>query len=89
MDSKWMTYKQLELITDAPEPRFKFGNFLNKIGTWLLTTCVPSHEPRIWTKTNRKGVILWYIYDPVSDRKICCTSQAEVMSWLESRYYRP
>lgn len=91
MDSKWTTYKELELITEeAPntvKTQFAIKAIFGKITTWLLSTLAPSNEPKIWFKTDRNGLVWWYIYDPVSNHRVCCSSQAEVLAWLEDRYY--
>lgn len=44
-----------------------------------------SQEPQVWQDRDREGKLLWYAYDPVTDRSFS-GSEAELRSWIESRY---
>ncbi|HEY9596817.1 MAG TPA: hypothetical protein V6D33_04025 [Cyanophyceae cyanobacterium] len=46
-----------------------------------------SDEPRIWKTTDREGITVWRIYDPVSDHAVTLDSEDEIRAWLERRYY--
>ena len=49
-------------------------------------------EPRIWTSTVKSGPhmgqTLWHLYDPMTRQRATLFSEAEVRSWLETRYSR-
>lgn len=46
-----------------------------------------NHEPRVWTTTDPYGNIYWHAYDPTSEKSIRLSSEDEIRSWLEQRYY--
>lgn len=46
-----------------------------------------SDEPKIKVYRDSQGNVEWHIYDPLSDRNIWVSTEAEVYTWLESRYH--
>jgi hypothetical protein len=61
---------------------------LQRIWRAFVQAMTTSNEPRITTKVDRQGNLLYYkVYDPMSGRSISFTSETEVKMWLERRYY--
>lgn len=52
----------------------------------LISVLVPSTEPQI-TRVAQNGKLIWKVYDPQTQQRLILTSENEVRSWLESRYY--
>ena len=55
--------------------------------SYIAQALAGSQEPHIWQHRDANGQLWWHAYDPVSDRQVCCDSEAELRIWLESRYY--
>jgi hypothetical protein len=61
---------------------------LQRIWRAFVQAMTTPNEPRITTKVDRQGKILYYkVFDPMSGRSISFTSESEVKMWLERRYY--
>lgn len=99
MKTQWETYKKLELIPDAmweaalqdaalrKLPQLHLQPWFKKVWQFIGDIFVKDAEPKIWQKCDRDGNLCWYVYDPVTGSSGCFSSRAEVLSWLESRYY--
>ncbi|MGF1589024.1 MAG: hypothetical protein ACFCU7_07240 [Pleurocapsa sp.] len=59
-------------------------NTLKKIGRYLI---VNRTEPRVRQKGDRSGNSYWQIYDPVTGSNCSLSSEQEVRTWLDTRYY--
>jgi hypothetical protein len=46
-----------------------------------------SPDVQIWQKPDRSGQSGWHGYDPISGDYVCFSSEDEIRSWLEQRYY--
>ncbi len=68
----------------------KFKSILAQLrqGISAALTNFVSDEPRVWQRRDSQGQIWWYVYDPKTERYACLSSQAEVLQWLEERFYR-
>ena len=60
---------------------------LNSIWAHLAKLTEGSSEPIIRQQCDRQGNLYYSIYDPVTQQRRICTSEAEVRAWLEQRYY--
>lgn len=85
-------YQRLELIPSpdlGPDPHpAQTQNWLNRWTNAVLAYFNSSSEPHV-RQVNRKGQIVWRVYDPVSRRHHEFTSELELRIWLEERYYQP
>lgn len=60
---------------------------LKQVGSALVNFFAGSHQPQISTVV-RNGQTLWKAYDPVTQESTHFSSEAEVLAWLEQRYYQ-
>ena len=93
MKSKWMIYKELELIPDSvPEPQsaqWQLTSWLGNIGQSLVSALTTrANEPRIWQSLDYRGQIWWRVYDPVTGQTAYLESETEVCIWLDQLPYR-
>lgn len=97
MKTKWKLYKELELIPDAmwedvlreAKPhRSNSHSWLNKLWTSIVNALTKESEPYIRERHDRDGNIWWEVCDPATGKSFCASSKAEVLAWLERRYYR-
>lgn len=96
MKAKWDVYKELELISDsmwddalrdANLPRFNYKSWLHKVCTFVVDILTRNPEPKIFEKYDCNGNPYWYVYDPATGASAAFNSKAEILTWLESRYY--
>lgn len=95
MNPNWERYKQLELIPDAmweavlaeAKQHSKSQGWLNLVWAFLVDCLIENAEPRIREKRDRYEYIYWEAYDPMTGKTHYFASKAEVLSWLEQRYY--
>lgn len=66
------------------KPSSGFGKILET----LFVTAAGAQEPKIWQTSDRNGVLIWHIYDPMTKESTSFTTELEVRSWLEQRYYQ-
>ena len=96
-----LTYENLELIArpsslppSAAKPAtFKRAlTFFRHLASTAMHQLTHSHEPRIWASTIKSGPnagqTLWHLHDPLTQHRATLASEAEVRTWLETRYYR-
>lgn len=79
-----------KLLQEKQQARLKETNILSrisKIGQQLFIALTKKPEPKIWQKKDHSGNLYWRVYDPKTDRSAMLSSEAEVRSWLEERYY--
>ncbi|TVP66548.1 MAG: hypothetical protein EA342_11575 [Leptolyngbya sp. LCM1.Bin17] len=78
-------YRLEQLV--AKQPSLPWRQVLTQAGQRLVRflTANPA-EPRIW-QSSQRGQVIWWIYDPVSQRRQSFQSELEVRQWLDSRYY--
>ena len=66
-------------------------NSLGPLFQQILATVAGSTDPivrqRVYKGGDRHGQTYCTIYDPVSQQRTVCASEAEVRAWLEERYY--
>lgn len=83
---------ELEIFANQSEipgiAQSKLVSFLNRIWQFISTILNPGNEPKVWQSCDRFGQIWWHAYDPVTESYICRDSEADILSWLEERYYR-
>lgn len=60
-----------------------FGKFLAA----LSATVAGGQDPKIWQTNGQNGVLIWHVYDPITKASTSFTTEMEVRSWLEQRYY--
>ena len=61
------------------------NTWLKRFGRWLLQSLTDSNQVRLWTKITPTGT-QWYAYDPSTQCRFSCNSEAELRTWLENRY---
>ena len=61
-----------------------FDKFLQ----FLLVRGAGETEPKIWQTSRGNGVTIWNVYEPTTQESATFTTETEVRSWLEQRYYR-
>ncbi len=68
----------------------KFKSILAQLrqGISAALTNFVRNEPRVWEWRDSYGRVWWSVYDPKTERYACLSSQAEVLQWLEERFYR-
>lgn len=97
MKANWKRYKELELIPDsmwesalreAKRNRLSSHSWLNKLWNAIANLFTKESEPHIRERCDRDGGIWWEVYDPLTGRSSCFSSRAEVLAWLDQRYYR-
>jgi hypothetical protein len=66
----------------------KLFSLLNSIWQYIVTAFTRGQEPKVWQRSDRSGQTWWYAYDPVTERSACRDSEAEILIWLEERYYQ-
>jgi hypothetical protein len=93
VNTKWMTYRELELIPDTvPEPIpsrwVQLRTRLCEAWNGLLIGLTQHPEPYIWQENDgTTGILWWHIYDPVTGDTLYMESADEVLAWLEKRPY--
>ena len=65
----------------------KLTKSLNQIWQHLVKAIAHGNEPRLW-QTQKHGQPIWHGYDPASGRSVTRFSEAEMLIWLEERYYQ-
>lgn len=97
MKTNWELYKELELIPDAMWEdvrrkaklhRLNSRSGLHRVLTIIGNILTKEPEPCIRERYDRNGDVWWEVYDPLARKTRCFSSKAEVMAWLEGRYYR-
>ena len=63
------------------------GSVLKKILQVFIQLFANGDELKIWITTDRYGNKSWHAYDLVSDRSTIQSSEAELRTWIEQRYY--
>jgi hypothetical protein len=46
------------------------------------------NELKVWQSCDRFGQTWWHAYDPLTERYVCRDSEADILIWLEERYYQ-
>lgn len=85
--SAMQSRQQLERLWQTPQtqqPDEKTA-WLKRLGQWLLQSLTDSEQVRLWTKITPTGT-QWYAYDPKTQRRFSCHSEADLRMWLETRY---
>lgn len=73
-----------QVFSKANKPSSGFGKFLQS----LFVQMAGEAEPKIWQTSRGNDVTIWNVYDPTTKESASFTTEAEVRSWLEQRYYR-
>lgn len=81
------SYAELEAI-ETPKSTFNLTKTLQKVWQRAVDWAVRGDEIRVWKTQTSEGQTIWRLYDPISDRSTCFSSEAEVRIWLEQRYSR-
>jgi len=88
-----LRYEQLELVRDQSRgivSIVKQGrSLLTQLGIQAIRALAPSHEPRIWTRTNGSGDQIWYVRDNHTRQVTRFSSESEVRVWLDKTRYLP
>ncbi|MEM6255712.1 MAG: hypothetical protein AAF821_22590 [Cyanobacteria bacterium P01_D01_bin.156] len=90
---------QLIILDNCPseQSRSWVGNGLQQMAKgissksfWnsVLKLATGSSEPVIEKQSDRQGQPVYSVYDPVTQQRVDCLSEAEVRAWLEQRYYQ-
>jgi hypothetical protein len=83
--------ERLERIFNQPTQerciKPKFYTMVTNLIQSIIKGLVVSEELHIWQKCDRFGNNWWHAYDPVTGRYTCVSSEAEIRSWIEERYY--
>jgi hypothetical protein len=92
MNTKWVNYKELELIPDSFEEQVskqsRSTSWATKAWKAITAFMTQGHDPKICQITDRDGQTWWNIYDPVTGQFTCLDSEEAVRVWIEQRYYR-
>ncbi|MGI8932479.1 MAG: hypothetical protein ACR2FS_00240 [Phormidesmis sp.] len=78
-------YQPKQLWQPAHSPQPKYSGWLKHFGRWLLQSLTDSEQVRLWTKITPTGT-QWHAYDPRTQRRFSCHSEAELRAWLEDCY---
>lgn len=54
---------------------------------WFQNHSFPLDEPHIRVKIDQNNQSIWYIWDPHRQETIELSSEDQVRTWLEARYY--
>ena len=77
---------QLEQLWQAPQAQQPApSSWLKRFSQWLLQSLTDSDRVRLWTKITPTGT-QWYAYDPKTQRRFSCHSEADLRTWLENRH---
>ncbi|MBE9078006.1 hypothetical protein IQ241_12000 [Romeria aff. gracilis LEGE 07310] len=80
--------RQLEQLWQTPSAApAQPWQVLRRLGAWLVKALTTSNELRIWVSKSSSGV-LWHAYDPVTRQSRQFTSEHELRSWIDQRYYQ-
>lgn len=92
MKTKWETYQELELISEAElrmqSKKAPLRQWLRSIWESFLMSLSDRPEPQVWKACNKDGSIYWRVYNPVTGRMACLGSEEEVLAWIEQSYYQ-
>lgn len=67
--------------------KLPLSSVLKNILQLFIQLVANGDELKIWITTDRHGNKSWHAYDPVSDRSTIQSSEAELRTWIEQRYY--
>lgn len=59
---------------------------LSKAGQAFVEFLSSGSDLRIWTR-QRNGHLIWHVYDPMTEQRQQFSSEEDLRSWLENRYY--
>lgn len=59
---------------------------LKEAGQAFVNFLASGNDLRIWTR-QRHGHLIWHVYDPMTEHRQQFSSEADLRSWLENRYY--
>lgn len=62
------------------------ASWLQSIWQQVVERLTTKTELQVWQERGRDGKLLWYAYDPASQRSFFGT-EAEMRSWIETRNY--
>ena len=93
MKTKWMLYKELELIPNSvPEPQAaqpQLASWLGNIWQSLVSALTTrANEPQIWQSLDYTGQLWCRVHDPVTGQTACLESETEVCIGLDQLPYR-
>lgn len=63
------------------------SNAFARILSQVLKKISSFNEPKIYQERDRSGKIFWRVFDPIDGQSAYLSSEGEVRSWLEQRYY--
>lgn len=85
--SSWQAAHAADLSHPHYHTSYSVGQALKSLGQKILAAMTTPTEPHIWSTTDRQGRVFWNAYDPVNHRYIYNTTETDLMTWLEERYY--
>ncbi|HEY9764258.1 MAG TPA: hypothetical protein V6D07_17140 [Trichocoleus sp.] len=59
---------------------------VKRAGQAFVEFLTSGNDLRIWTR-QRNGHLIWHVYDPMTEQRQQFSSEEELRSWLENRYY--
>lgn len=74
------------LITRVWQGLFKVVSL--DVWQYIADSVLRNSEPKVCQKRDRYGNTFWHVYDPVTHRSSDFGSGADVLIWLEKRYYK-
>ncbi|MGG6294030.1 hypothetical protein ACQ4M4_06365 [Leptolyngbya sp. AN02str] len=94
MDTRWLTYKQLELLPDACllEPKYPpapIVQWIERLKRSLSARLLAGEEPAIWYTRDHQGTLRCHIFDPSTGHTSQIQSDDEFWKWLANRFPQP
>ena len=84
LESLWQSSLALPTPPSNAQPAVSLFTLIRQFGQALLVFLTGDQQLRIWTKSTKQGVV-WFAYDPRTDRRIAYCTEDELRTWLESR----
>lgn len=93
----WIPLHEMEGVeseSQTSSARFRailqaLGSGLKHIWQAVATFWVGSDEVQVWQSRNRAGHVLWHAYDPKTGTSAAISTEDELRTWIEERYYHP
>lgn len=60
---------------------------LKQAGSTVVDFLTRGNNLRVWTR-QRNGHLIWHVYDPMTEQRQQFSSEEDLRSWLETRYYQ-
>lgn len=87
---QWQQYKALELLpAETPQPQPKPASWLDKLAHFwqhIVAVFTQDTEIQIWQTHDPSGETAWHLYDPQTNTLIHCSSEHEILAWLDDYF---